>query len=169
MRGRVDGGLSVKRSDVSNAGMYEFELDNVDNGRYYIMYRAPQNYRLVGNALPLFAKRADDDGNNSGAYFECVPDGGEGSDYLDTVKDVGDLDFGGYCARSIGCFDVDRKFNLNERYEELTFVNEAEGKEEGYYEGTTRNIVALPARDYLDVGLSEEIGHCRRTNLQMWR
>ena len=50
-----DKGSTVKKSDLEEAGLYNFPLEasDIPIGRYYLMYRAPTNYRLSGNTLPL--------------------------------------------------------------------------------------------------------------------
>ena len=41
------------QSDRTDAGLYNFDLSSVEPGRYYILYQAPQDYRISGNVLPL--------------------------------------------------------------------------------------------------------------------
>ncbi len=96
---------TLRRTEVPEAGSYCFPLETVEPGRYYVMYKAPLNYRLSGNILPLESKLTED-----GAYFRCIPHGGEGKSYLDEARRKGDLDWGGYCARSVGCLEVNKKF-----------------------------------------------------------
>jgi len=142
---------SLKRTEVSEAGEYAFPLDTIDPGRYYVMYKAPKDYRLSGNVLPLERKMTED-----GAYFECIPKGGEGDKYIREVKQKGDLDWGGYCARSIGCLEVEKRFNLSKEYADLEILKGSNGSDGQYYEGTTPNLVALPSKTMLHVGLAEE-------------
>ena len=91
------------QSDRSDAGLTTFDLSSVEPGRYYIMYKSPKDYRLNANILPL--ERKEDSG-------ECIPKGGEGNGYIQDVYDKGDLDWNGYCGRTIGCFEVGPKVRL---------------------------------------------------------
>jgi hypothetical protein len=153
-----------KMTDFPDAGRYEFRIrgEGVDSssifsssslhrGRYYVMYKAPRGYRMGGNVLPLgrtssggTGEEEDDDD------FDCVPRGGEGLGYVDEASLIGDLDWGGYCARSIGCLDVEWLFNLRERYGNVTFADGT--KEEDAY----TLYVAYPSTSTLDVGLARE-------------
>jgi len=135
---------SSKRTEVPHAGEYVFPLDLVSEGRYYVMYKAPPDYRLSGNVLPLERKLTED-----GAYFDCVPRGGEGGEYLEEVLERGDLDIGGYCARSIGCFEVNRKFKLDSDFENLEWFDEE-------HDDNFVKLVAFPSKSMLNVGLAEE-------------
>lgn len=136
---------SLKKTQVAEAGEYAFPLENIEAGRYYVMYQAPTDYRITGNVLPLERETVD-------AYFECIPKGGEGGEYMNEVKEKGDLDLGGYCARSIGCLEVGKQFDLKEEYKDIQVLDGDEDK----YVGTTKNLVALPSKSMLNVGLSEE-------------
>lgn len=129
------------------AGDYAFPLDGVKAGRYYVMYQAKNGYRISGNVLPLERKQAED-----GLNFDCIPKGGEGSEYMKEVQEKGDLDLGGYCARSIGCLEVGIKSDMEEVYRDMQVLN---GRHD-LYDGTSTNLVALPSRSTLSVGLSEE-------------
>ena len=146
-----DKGSTVKKSDLEEAGLYNFPLEasDIPIGRYYLLYRAPSNYRLSGNTLPLSRQETED----GALYFDCIPKGGEGDDFLETVQDSGDLDQGGYCARSIGCFEVSPHFNLDKDFESLDYLS---GSVEDYT-GTFQNLVAMPSESYFNVGLSEEV------------
>jgi len=91
------------QSDRSDAGLYSWDTSSIKPGRYYIMYKSPQDYRLNANILPLDRKEG------SG---ECIPKGGEGNGYIQDVYDKGDLDWNGYCGRTVGCFEVGPKVRL---------------------------------------------------------
>ena len=91
------------QSERTDAGLYNFELSSVKPGRYYIMYKSPKDYRLNANILPLDRKEG------SG---ECLPKGGEGNGYIKDVYEKGDLDWNGYCGRTVGCFEVGPKVRL---------------------------------------------------------
>ena len=91
------------QSDRSDAGLYSWDTSSIKPGRYYIMYQSPKDYRLNANILPLDRKEG------SG---ECIPKGGEGNGYIQDVYNKGDLDWNGYCGRTIGCFEVGPKVRL---------------------------------------------------------
>ena len=75
------------RSENPTAGGYGWlDLDALGPGRYYAVYTA------------------------------CVPRGGEGLAYLAKIERADDLDWPGYCALSVGCFNVAHKFELRRRY-----------------------------------------------------
>lgn len=139
-------GKQFKITEYETAGQYHFSLDSTHaEGRYYIMYEAPTNYRVSGNVLPL--QQATE-----GGTFDCIPSGGEGMDYLNQAQEQGDLDNGGYCARSIGCFEIDKKFNLVDKFGDIEYM-----KDLSEYEGTHENIVALPSEVMLNVGLAPDV------------
>ena len=54
-------------------GLYSLQINAVQAGRYYLMYQAPNGYRISGNTLPL-----ERSGGNDLSDFSCVPRGGEG-------------------------------------------------------------------------------------------
>ncbi|KAL7537967.1 hypothetical protein ACHAWF_005955 [Thalassiosira exigua] len=144
---------SMKRSDVPEAGRYEFPIDaRTVPGRYYVMYKAPTDYRVSGNVLPLERKCTDE-----GGYCDCVPRGGEGYDYLEDVAEGGDLDLPGYCARSIGCIEVGTRSALESKFDRLVPLEEggAEGAVD-LEEDPDKLLVALPSTHVLNVGLSED-------------
>ena len=141
-----EGAYSFLKTQVPEAGMYTFNTDIIESGRYYVMYQAPANYRLSGNMLPL-----EREGNDE--YFECQPKGGEGDEYKKEVEARGDLDWGGYCARSIGCMEVDKAFNVLDEFANVEFVD---GVLEEDLVGTDKTLVALPNKSFLNVGLAEE-------------
>jgi len=132
------------QSDRTDAGLYNFDLSSVKPGRYYIMYQAPTDYRMSGNVLPLVREEG------SG---ECIPKGGEGDGYLNEIYDKGDLDWSGYCARSLGCFEVAPKFDLKKSFTNLELLND---DDESKYEGSVESLVALPDKDTMNVGVSKE-------------
>ena len=134
----------VEAGETYTAGEYSFSLDNMEPGRYYIMYQAPQDFRISGNTLPL---------DMDLSTRKCIPRGGEGNEYMNEVYSKGDLDWEGYCARSIGCFEVQPKFNLKEDFKDLQFMNE---ENDSTYEGTVSNLVSLPEKNMLNVGMTAE-------------
>jgi hypothetical protein len=149
--GDIDDGVVVasRRTDVPGAGDYTFPIeDDDDAGRYYVMYEAPSGYRMGGNVLPLGRRYVE-----GGDYYECVPRGGEGLGYVDEVYLVGDLDWEGYCARSIGCIEIDKLFKFRDDFDKLEFVD---GTKEEDYSGTMKLAVAYPTLSALDVGLAVE-------------
>ncbi len=169
-----EGGLA-KRTDVSAAGIYEFPLVSenssatlsfaVPPGRYYVMFTAPRNFRIIGNMLPLDRKpqqednqsRTNDDVYEDATSVICAPYGGEGNAYRKKVEKIGDLDWEGHCGRSIGCFDVGKSFELNEKYPLLELANDDQQEMDMEdYVGTIQNIVALPSRNTLNVGLAQD-------------
>ena len=79
--------------------------------------------------------------------------GGEGDGYLNEIYDKGDLDWSGYCARSIGCFEVAPKFDLKKSFTNLELLND---DDESKYEGSVESLVALPDKDTMNVGVSKE-------------
>jgi len=138
---------SMLRSEVPEAGRYSFPLETIEEGRYYVVYQAPPDHRITGNVLPLERTGGDE-------YFECIPAGGEGDGYMDEIRSKGDLDWGGYCARSIGCLEVDKRFNLFDEFPHRVFADGGDGSE---YEGTMLNLVAMPdGESFLNVGLARE-------------
>ena len=187
-----EGGLA-KRTDVSAAGIYEFPLVSensspssssfvVPPGRYYVMFTAPRNFRIIGNMLPLDRKPPQQEDNQSttndvdDTYEDattviCNPFGGEGNAYRKKVEKIGDLDWEGHCGRSIGCFEVGKSFQLKEKYPLLKLANDKQQEKEEAdqnedvdddemdmedYVGTMQNIVALPSRNTLNVGLAQD-------------
>jgi len=140
---------ALKKSEVPEAGQYSFQkmimdISNSTAGRYYVMYQAPENYRISGNVLPLERKVAGERSND----FECIPKGGEGDEYKVEVQEKGDLDWGGYCARTVGCLEVGNQLDLQDVYNDLRDVEDAKEQQ---------NSVALPSKSMLNVGLSEEL------------
>jgi len=154
----------VKQSEEGTAGLFSFPIDHVESGRYYLMYTAPQDYRISGNVLPL------DREEPYLGQFDCIPSGGEGGSYLQEAKRYGEFDMPGYCARSIGCFEVDRMQHAHEKsnfdaysklheYSKLQVMenNEAlknEMKKE--YQTYMGSLAAVPFAEYFNVGLAQE-------------
>lgn len=104
-----EGGMA-KRTDVPAAGIYEFPLisENDDNdpdafvvppGRYYVMFTAPRDFRIIGNMLPLDRKKQQLGKQSDSSSVMCNPFGGEGNAYRKKVEAIGDLDW----VRSIYC------------------------------------------------------------------
>ena len=132
------------------AGEYSFsKLDSIKRGRYYIMYQAPADYRISGNVLPLEHELINENGIE---YRKCIPKGGEGDGYMNEVYEKGDLDWEGYCARSIGCFEIAPKFELKDDFTDL----EQNEEDASMYEGTISNLVSLPEKNMLNVGMTGE-------------
>jgi len=152
----IAGGIPVvKESENESAGLFSFPIDQVESGRYYLMYTAPRDYRISGNALPL---------ERNEPYFDCVPSGGEGDSYLQKARKSGDFDIPGYCARSIGCFEVDRILHAHEKsnfddYSKLQVLEDSQVLKDqmtqGYqtYMGT---LSAVPFAEYFNVVLAQE-------------
>eukprot|EP00584_Thalassiosira_punctigera_P010578 CAMPEP_0172533962 /NCGR_PEP_ID=MMETSP1067-20121228/6500_1 /TAXON_ID=265564 ORGANISM="Thalassiosira punctigera, Strain Tpunct2005C2" /NCGR_SAMPLE_ID=MMETSP1067 /ASSEMBLY_ACC=CAM_ASM_000444 /LENGTH=1238 /DNA_ID=CAMNT_0013318687 /DNA_START=199 /DNA_END=3912 /DNA_ORIENTATION=- len=153
--GSYGGNPLVKRSVDETAGLYSFPLESVQAGRYYLMYTAPRDYRISGNVLPL---------ERNAPFFDCLPGGGEGDVYLRQARTRGEFDVQGYCARSVGCFEVDDMINEHEKsnlvdYSKLEVLGNNEALSDamtGGYRMHMGNLVALPSREYFDVGLAEE-------------
>jgi len=152
----IAGGIPVvKKAENESAGLFSFPIDRVESGRYYLMYTAPRDYRISGNVLPL---------ERNEPYFDCVPSGGEGDSYLQKARKSGDFDISGYCARSIGCFEVDRIRHAHEKsnfddYSKLQVLEDNQVLKnqmtQGYqtYMGT---LAAVPFIEYFNVGLAQE-------------
>jgi hypothetical protein len=145
------------------AGQYNFPLSSVSGGRYYVVYQAPKDFRVSGNVLPL--DRVNEQSNSQGktTYFECLPRGGEGAEFGDKARETGDLDYEGYCARTIGCFEVGEKSTLEERFKELVLKGsdtntpeEGNGRNSTFLDDYSGLLVALPTPHTLDVGFSEQ-------------
>ena len=139
-----EGVITAKKSLFPTAGEYKFDVHNIPSGRYYTMYQAPPNTRMNGNILPL-----DVDANSG----NCIPRGEEGAGYIQEVVTKGDLDYPGYCGRSIGCFGINPKFELKQDYGEALITND---ELEETYEGTAVNLVALAEENMLNVGIVME-------------
>ena len=153
-------GISRRKTDDPIAGMYSFPIDGMGEeyiraGRYYVMFQAPMGYKIGGNTLPLgrichlevevshVATVVDN--------IECNPGGGEGTNYIDMAEEIGDLDWEGYCARTVGCVEVDTKFDLEDRFNNLQYMV---GESNDVYEGTICNLVALPTPIVLNIGMA---------------
>jgi len=149
------GNVVVSQTEDESAGLFSFPIDEVESGRYYMMYTAPRDYRISGNVLPL---------DRNEPYFNCLPSGGEGNVYLQQAKENGDFDMSGYCARSIGCFEVARMLHSHEKsnfddYSKLQVLEDnqvlKDQMTQGYqtYMGT---LSAVPFAEYFNVGLAQE-------------
>ncbi|KAL7515932.1 hypothetical protein ACHAWX_001001 [Stephanocyclus meneghinianus] len=149
----------LRQSLNGEAGLYEFtELRTVPSGRYYVVYKAPRGWRLSGNTLPLGRKMLDTEG-----YYECVPQGGNGGAYAQMARDKGDFDYGGYCARSIGCVEIGSQAELQEKFENLDllentdyFENVIQGDALSHIADYGGKMVAFPTPEVMDVGMSQE-------------
>jgi hypothetical protein len=162
--GLLKEGISRRKSDDPIAGLYSFPINDgmgkeyIQAGRYYIMFQAPMGYKIGGNTLPLGRIRNLEMESNVVAgtvvdniIIECNPGGGEGTNFIELAEEIGDLDWEGYCARTVGCVEVDTKFDLEDRFTNLQFMV---GETNDMYEGTIRNLVALPTPIVLNVGMS---------------
>jgi len=152
-------GISRRKTDDPIAGMYSFPIDGmgvdyIRAGRYYVMFQAPMGYKIGGNTLPLGRIRnLEVEASNVATVdsIECTPGGGEGTNYIEMAEEIGDLDWEGYCARTVGCVEVDTKFDLEDRFTNLQFIDRETNDE---YEGTIRNLVALPKPIVLNIGMA---------------
>ncbi|EJK47666.1 hypothetical protein THAOC_33599 [Thalassiosira oceanica] len=160
----------VARTFSGTDGVYDFDLSNVliRPGRYYATYRARRDMRVEGDTLPL--ERARRDGLLDGMTqwgpaamtqggtavleedeFDCVPRGGEGRGYVDEAREVGDLDVGGYCARSAGCLEVGSRAALGGLFGRLEVLGGGSVKD---LEGD--KFAALPREGFWDVQFARE-------------
>ena len=157
----------LRQSVEENAGLYEFyDLNTIPSGRYYVMYQSPRGWRMSGNTLPL-SRRNDDEMDSNFEYSECQPAGGNAESYSTKAREEGDFDRGGYCARSVGCFEVGSRSELEDKYVDLKLFEETRYYKEvvqgdltnkyGMAAGivyTGGKYVALPNPQVLDVGLT---------------
>ncbi len=152
--------ISRRKTDDPIAGMYSFPIDGmgeeyISAGRYYVMFQAPMGYKIGGNTLPLGRMRnlEMEAGNVATVVdnIECNPGDGEGTNYIDMAEEIGDLDWEGYCARTVGCVEVDTKFDLEDRFNNLQYMV---GESNDVYEGTICNLVALPTPIVLNIGMA---------------
>ncbi|KAL3793751.1 hypothetical protein HJC23_013313 [Cyclotella cryptica] len=149
----------LRQSVVEESGLYEFtELRTVPSGRYYVVYQAPRGWRISANTLPLGRKKLDKEG-----YYECVPQGGNGGIYGQMARDLGDLDYGGYCARSIGCVEIGSQAELEEKFKNLELLEDTDYFQTVIQGDTRSNVadkggkmVAFPTPEVMDVGMSLE-------------
>jgi len=156
----------IPRTFDGNSGRFQFAMSGSDvpEGRYYVLFQSPTDFRLSANVLPL--ERQNVQVTNEGGkttYFDCLPRGGEGREFAEEAKEVGDLDFPGYCARSIGCFEIGRRGELEQKFADLVELSEAQ-----HFSGATFNsensnsknsndlVVALPTPYNLEIGLAED-------------
>ena len=164
----ADGNHDPLGQSVENdAGLYEFnDLNRIPSGRYYVMYQSPREWRMSGNTLPL-ARRADGDKDATYEYSECQPAGGNAEAYSVKAREEGDFDRGGYCARSVGCFEIGSRSELEDKYVDLELFEETRyykdvvqgdlANKYGMVAGivyTGGKYVALPNPQVLDVGLT---------------
>lgn len=129
------------------------------------MYEAPPGWALSGNVLPL--KNVGNTGEN--LQRGCIPKGGNGKEYAIEAQTYGDFDQGGYCARSIGCFEIGSRSELEDAYSDLTLLEQTEYYQDVIQGDTDANpygmnaelvytggkMVALPTPYFLDVGLMQ--------------
>ncbi|KAL7510518.1 hypothetical protein ACHAXN_007418 [Cyclotella atomus] len=155
--------IPLKQSLDKKSGMYEFqEFDTIPSGRYYVMFEAPRGWRVSGNMLPLGRKEGFKDGE---VYYECVAEGGEGTSFKEKAEESGDFDYGGYCGRTIGCFEIGTEAELKSKFEDLEAIEETE-----YYRDVIQGdtdaarsfakmggkMVAFPETHVMDVGMFDE-------------
>mmetsp|Transcript_21212 Transcript_21212/g.42645 ORF Transcript_21212/g.42645 Transcript_21212/m.42645 type:complete len:756 (-) Transcript_21212:36-2303(-) len=149
---RGDGEVVIQKVTETGgvAGGYRFPEVMNRPGRYYIVYKAPMNYRVNTNVLPTTEVKAERNGDGTLSYFECPMVGGEGGMFYDEAVTSGEFDYGGYCGRSVGCFEVGKKKDLEKKFENLVEV-----EEESEY-GPDDMVVVYPSEHMLDVGLSQQ-------------
>jgi len=153
---RGDGQVVIQKATETSgrAGGYNFPEVMNRPGRYYIVYKAPMGFRINSNVLPMVevkAEKSEETGTLS--YFECPLMGGEGGMFYEDAVENGEFDYGGYCGRSVGCFEVGRKRDLVDKFENLIEVDEGTGEE---LYGLDDMVVAYPSQHMLDVGLAEQ-------------
>eukprot|EP00984_Skeletonema_dohrnii_P001063 scaffold331_cov123-Skeletonema_dohrnii-CCMP3373.AAC.3 len=146
---RGDGEVVIQKVTETGgvAGGYRFPEVMNRPGRYYIVYKAPTNFRMNTNVLPTVEVKAERNGDGTLSYFECPMVGGEGGMFYDEAVGSGEFDYGGYCGRSVGCFEVGKKKDLEEKFDNLV--------EESEY-GADDMVVVYPSEHMLDVGLSQQ-------------
>lgn len=159
---RGDGQVVIQKATETSgrAGGYNFPEVMNRPGRYYIVYKAPMGFRVNSNVLPMGevkAEKSEETGTLS--YFECPLMGGEGGMFYDDAVENGEFDYGGYCGRSVGCFEVGRKRDLVQKFENLIEVDEGTGEErvvDSEDGGLDDMVVAYPSQHMLDVGLAQQ-------------
>lgn len=148
---RGDGQVVIQKVTETGgvAGGYRFPEGLSSPGRYYIVYKAPVDFRVGANTLPLREVKAERSEDGILSYFECPFLGGEGEMFYEDAVGNGEFDYGGYCGRSVGCFEVGRKKDMEDKFETLV-------EEEGSAYGPDDMVVVYPSEHMLDVGLSQE-------------
>ena len=148
---RGDGEVVIQKVTETGgvAGVYRFPDVMTQPGRYYIVYKAPTNFSVNANVLPTAEKKVEMNADGSLSYFECPLVGGEGGSYYQDALSDGDFDYGGYCGRSVGCFEVGRKGDLEQKFEKLVELD-------GSSYGPDDMVVVYPDLYMLDVGLSQQ-------------
>lgn len=155
----ADGGVTIQKVTETGgrAGNYRFpEVMNIP-GRYYIAYKAPPGFRINAGALPTTEEKVEYNSEGTPIYFECPLVGGEGETYYDEALSNGDFDNRGYCGRSVGCFEVGKKADIEQKFKDLVEVDDA-GVEVASNStfGPDDMVVVYPDQYMLDIGLSEQ-------------
>jgi len=158
---RGDGQVVIQKVTETGgmAGGYRFPEAMNRPGRYYIVYKAPTNFRINANVLPTNEEKVETNADGSLTYFECPFEGGEGGSYYQDALVNGDFDNSGYCGRSVGCFEVGRKAELEQKFTNLIELDGTTGEEvasDSSAYGPDDMIVVYPSQHMLDVGLSQE-------------
>jgi hypothetical protein len=145
------------------SGTYNFrELSAINSGRYYVMFEAPRGWRVSGNVLPLGRREGFKDGE---VYYECVAEGGEGTSFGERAKESGDFDYGGYCGRTIGCFEIGTQSELSSKFMDLKALEATEYYQDviqgdtdmgGAFAMMGGKMVAFPETHVMDVGFFQE-------------
>jgi hypothetical protein len=158
---RGDGEVVIQKVTETSgvAGAYRFPEAMARAGRYYIVYKAPTNFRINANVLPTNQKKMEMNADGSLSYFECPFVGGEGESFYQDALANGDFDNAGYCGRTVGCFEVGRKADLEQKFTDLVELDGATGEEvasDSSAYGPDDMVVVYPSQHMLDVGLSQE-------------
>jgi hypothetical protein len=93
---RGDGQVVIQKVTETGgvAGGYKFP-DVMDRpGRYYIVYKAPVDFRVGANVLPLQEVKAERSEDGRLSYFECPFLGGEGKMFYEDAVENGEFDYG---------------------------------------------------------------------------
>ena len=156
----ADGDVTIQKVTETSgrAGNYRFpEVMNIP-GRYYIAYKAPTGFRINAGALPTTEEKVEYNSEGTPTYFECPLVGGEGEAYYDEALSNGDFDNRGYCGRSVGCFEVGKKADIEQKFKDLVEVDGAgvEVASNSSTFGPDDMVVVYPDQHMLDIGLSEQ-------------
>lgn len=140
------------------AGNYRFPEVMNQPGRYYIAYKAPTGFRINAGALPATEEKVEYNSEGTPIYFECPLVGGEGETYYEDALSNGDFDNRGYCGRSVGCFEVGKKADIEQKFKDLVEVDDAgvEVASNSSAFGPDDMVVVYPDQYMLDIGLSEQ-------------
>ena len=157
----ADGDVTIQKVTETGgrAGNYRFpEVMNAP-GRYYIAYKAPSGFRINAGALPTTEEKVEYNSEGVPTYFECPLVGGEGETYYEDALSNGDFDNRGYCGRSVGCFEVGKKADIEQKFKDLVEVDDAgvEVASNSSTFGPDDMVVVYPDQHMLDIGLSEQV------------